>query len=459
MRGRMMGMESPSPESSGGPDSPSPDAPAGPDSPSPDSPSPDSPHRPDVIVIGGGLVGGALALALAADGAAVAVVEAAPAAAPAQPSFDARTLALTDNARRIFAGLGVWDDIAAHAEAILDIHISERGGCGMTHLSCADVGGDALGYVVPSRAVGQALHRRLREHPAVEFHCPATAENLRQGRAEVTVSVSTAADGSTASAAAAAESTVTLAAPLLALADGGRSKLGAQTVGRAAATAYRQCAIVCVVETDRAHRGRAFERFTAEGPLALLPHSARRYAVVWSSELKNADARMALSDDDFVDALQAAFGDRAGNFSRPTARARYPLEHGAAARPAGRRVVSIGNAAHRVHPVAGQGFNLGLRDAVALAAVVAQARRENRDLGCDAVLAQYAELRRRETARVGAFTDGLIRVFGNRAPAMRLVRNLGLAGLEFCPPAKRFLLRRTMGAAAMTELAALAGAR
>lgn len=451
-------VESPSPESPAGPDSPSPDSPAGPDSPSPDSPSPDSPHRPDVIVIGGGLVGGALALALAADGAAVAVVEAAPAAAAAQPSFDARTLALTDNARRIFAGLGVWDDIAAHAEAILDIHISERGNCGMTHLSCADVGSDALGYVVPSRAVGQALHRRLREHPAVQFHCPATADNLRQGRAEVTVSVSTVAGDAGESAAAAAESTVTLAAPLLALADGGRSKLGAQ-VGNAAATAYRQCAIVCVVETDRAHRGRAFERFTAEGPLALLPHSARRYAVVWSSELKNADARMALSDDDFVDALQAAFGGRAGNFSRPTARARYPLEHGASARPAGRRVVSIGNAAHRVHPVAGQGFNLGLRDAVALAAVVAQARRENRDLGCDAVLAQYAELRRRETARVGAFTDGLIRVFGNRAPAMRLARNLGLAGLEFCPPAKRFLLRRTMGAAAMTELAALAGAR
>jgi len=273
-----MGMESPSPESSGGPDSPSPDAPAGPDSPSPDSPSPDSPspdspHRPDVIVIGGGLVGGALALALAADGAAVAVVEAAPAAAAAQPSFDARTLALTDNARQIFAGLGVWDDIAAHAEAILDIHISERGGCGMAHLSCADVGSDALGYVVPSRAVGQALHRRLREHPAVDFHCPATADNLRQGRAEVTISVSTAAADAGESAGGAAESTVTLAAPLLVLADGGRSKLGAQTVGRAAATAYRQCAIVCVVETDRAHRGRAFERFTAEGPL---PAGTRR---------------------------------------------------------------------------------------------------------------------------------------------------------------------------------------
>lgn len=437
-----------------------PESPPGPESP-PDSPGPESPPAParhDVIVIGGGLVGATVALALAAEGVSAAVVEASAEDDAAHLSFDARSVALTYDARRIFAGLGVWDDLAPHAEALLDIHISQRGGFGMTHLSCADAGTAALGYVVPSRDLGRALHRRLRATATVALHCPARADNLRQTAAAVEVDVATVAAAnamdSTDSGGAANESAqATLAAPLVILADGGRSKLAAQAgVAAAAPATYRQCAIVCVVETDRAHRGRAFERFTAEGPLALLPRSARRYAVVWTSEPRTAAARMALDDAAFAAALQAAFGDRAGNLSGPSARARYPLRHGLAASPVGRRAVSIGDAAHIVHPVAAQGLNLGLRDAVALAALLGRAKRAGRDLGCDAVLADYARLRRRETARVGAFTDGLIRLFSARSPAIRFARNLGLAGLEICPPAKRFLLRRTMGAAAMAAL-------
>lgn len=389
----------------------------------------------DLVIVGGGLVGASLALALEAAGVSVAVVEPAAADSSEQPSFDARTVALTYDARRIYAGLGVWDEIAAHAETIAEIHISERGGFGMTHLSRAAVGTEALGYVVAARVIGRALHRRMRDSDAVALHCPATAERARRRDSGVEVGVSS------------QTGQATLNAALVVLADGGRSPLAAQVGIRPGTTAYRQCAIVSAVETDCDHRGRAFERFTAEGPLALLPYGDKRYAVVWSTALPQAAARMALADDAFVDALQTAFGDRAGNFSRPAARARYALHHGAAARPIARRAVSIGNAAHLVHPVAGQGFNLGLRDAAALAAVIGRARRDGRDLGGREVLEQYAALRRRETARVSAFTDGLIRVFGSRRRAVRVARNVALAGIECCPPAKRLLLRRTMGMA------------
>jgi len=402
-----------------------------------------------------------VALALAREGVAVAVVEGAAAAAESHASFDARSVAVTDHARRVFTDLGVWPDIAPAAEAIRAIHISERGAFGMTHLSCADAGADALGYVVPSRAVGRALHRRLRAADAIDFYCPARARRVRPG--EATVEVTVVADGAESTVTDDAQSTVTLTAPLVVLADGGRSNLAAQAgLPPAAASDYRQAAIVCAVATDRAHRGRAFERFTAEGPLALLPYRApgapagRGYAVVWSTDARRAGARMALDDEEFTAQLQAAFGARAGNFSQPSPRAQYPLHFCLAPSPVGARAVGIGNAAHRLHPVAAQGLNLGLRDAVALAEVVGRAARAGGDVGGAEALARYAAMRRRETARVGAFTDGLIRAFASRAPAVKLARNLGLVGVEFCPPAKRFLLRRTMGRAAM---AGLTGAR
>jgi len=471
------------------------------DSPATEAPSPaPSPSSPtDAIVIGGGLVGGALAVALAAEGARVAVVEAAGVGdggihprhprsprlkdcggdesgggggEDAQVSFDARNVALADAARRWFATLGVWDDIAPHAQAIADIHISERGGFGMTHLTRAHAGACALGFVAPTRVIGRALHRRLRAGDGVDFYCPARATGLRVGQsaAEVdiefpvgddtgtgTTGTTTAADTGTGTGTVTGTTTVTLTAPLVVLADGGRSALAAQAgLSAARATAYNQVAIACVIAADRAHNGRAYERFTAEGPLALLPHRAhagRGFAVVWAGEPAAAAARMALDDADFTAALQAAFGERAGRFASASPRAQYPLRFGRASSPTAKRAVSIGNAAHLVHPVAAQGLNLGLRDAAALAALVGRAKRAGRDPGGAEVLAEYASLRRRETARVVAFTDGLIRVFGARAPVIRLARNFGLAGLECCPPAKRFLLRRTMGTAALAGLA------
>ncbi|MGR3985186.1 MAG: 2-octaprenyl-6-methoxyphenyl hydroxylase [Gammaproteobacteria bacterium] len=389
----------------------------------------------DVAIIGGGLAGASLAAALAPSGIAVAVVEAAaPEARDAHPSFDARSIALTEDARQLYTQLGVWEHVAGEAQPIREIHISDRGHFGMTHLRAHDAGAAALGYVLPARALGAALHRRMRESAAV--FCPARAHALQQHERHCALSLS------------ARDENITLRAALVVLADGGRSGLAAQLgIETTAATAYPQRAILCQVATDREHHGRAYERFTREGPLALLPAAARRYAVVWSSDESQAARRLALPDDAFTAELQTAFGGRAGNFSEPSARSAHPLRRGRA-HPLGRRALSIGDAAHVVHPVAGQGFNLGLRDVAALADALHRAARDGHDLGGRAVLARYAAARRRETARVSGFTHGLMRVFGSRSRALGFARNLALAGIELCPPAKRMLLWRTMGRAA-----------
>ena len=399
----------------------------------------------DIAIIGGGLVGASLALALEPTGLSVAVVEpvAAEGGEPQGPGYDERTVALTDNARLIYTDLGVWQRLMAQPQPpqpIREIHISDRGHFGMTHLSHTDMGGgvEALGYVVPTRTLGGELHRRLRDSAAITLHCPATAERLRARESDIVVSLAADADTHNAP-------STTLSARLAVLADGGRSPLARQMGIQSGTTDYRQSAILSVVATDRDHLGRAYERFTDEGPLALLPHSERRYAVVWSTARERVAARMALSDAAFIAALQTAFGERAGTFSEPSARTRYSLQHGITRRPIGARTVTIGNAAHTVHPVAGQGFNLGLRDVAALAEVIRAARARRQDIGGRDVLEEYAALRRRETARVSGFTDGLIRVFGSRRAPVKLARNLALAGIELCPPAKRFLLRRTMG--------------
>ncbi len=397
-----------------------------------DSPKP---RRYDVVIVGGGLVGASLAVALETSGLSIAVME--PRASRDQPSFDERTVALTYLARQIYTGMGVWAQIAAHqVQPILEIHISDRGHFGMTHLRNTDVGVPALGYVVATRVLGEALHQRLRQSAAIDLFCPAEVERVQPRARDNLLTVCH------------RQQAVTLQAGLVVLADGGRSNLGAQIGVQARRTRYPQNAILCFVQTDRPHGGRAYERFTGEGPLALLPHCDHRYAVVWSTDRQQTAARMALSDTAFMQALQRAFGARAGNFSRPSARNCYPLHRSKIERPVRGRALSIGNAAHIVHPVAGQGFNLGLRDVAVLAEMLHQAAQQRQDIASPALLERYVARRRRETAMVGGFTDGLIQLFCSPRKSVQFARNIGLAGVELLPPIKRLLLRHTLGLAA-----------
>ena len=441
----------------------------------------------DIIIIGGGLVGASLAVALKPTGKNVLLVESANRQSDNQLAHqsahqsadhsndDQRTVALTHSAKLIFSAMGIWKNIQAiQAQPILDIHISNRGHFGQTHLSHKDarinnIKISALGYVVPIRVIGKVLWAQLEKDKNIRIACPARAQNLRQHRDFCSVEIIH--DGKT----------KRIKSKLVVVADGGRSSLGqqlnhdAQFYHKAKVTDYAQSAVLSIVTTDRPHNGRAYERFTDEGPLALLPHSAiegaiegagdgsGRYALVWTTRRDNVASRMSLSDDEFVASLQDTFGDRAGNFSNPSPRNHYPLKRLTLPEPASGRVIIIGNAAHTVHPVAGQGFNLGLRDVAELAEIIfnlpdsdpENSHRENFDLGGESMINAYTRARKRDTEMVNKLTHGLIAVFSNDSKTLGLARNLGLTTIEHCPPAKRFLLKRTMGLAGRQSKLAL----
>lgn len=396
----------------------------------------------DIVIIGGGLVGASLAIALQPLGISVAVIEAVAGddVHNVQPSFDDRTIALTYNARQIYTDMGIWQAIAAQqAHPIREIHISDRGHFGMTHLRHSDIGTEALGYVVPSRVMGKVLYQRMRQSTTLSVLAPATVENLISHSSGYKIVISR------------NHQTLNLNARLVVVADGGRSCATEQLGIFSKPSRYRQSAIVCTVATNCEHHARAYERFTHEGPIALLPNGDKRFALVWTTEHEHVTMRMDLSDAKFVEALGCAFGSRAGIFSHPSPRKCYPLQHGKIDCPIARRAVLIGNAAHSIHPVAGQGFNLGLRDVTVLKTVIQQAIMNGQDIADPVILQRYVELRRSETAMVSGFTDGLIRLFGSRRKSVRLARNIALMGIEACPLAKRLLLKRTMGMARAIE--------
>jgi len=398
----------------------------------------------DVIIVGGGMVGASMACALSSTKLKVAVVEPHPAESESQPSYDERTIALTYGSRQIFAGLGVWDEINATGEAwpILDIEISDRGHPGACRLSHDDVGTEALGYVVPTRVTGKVLHDRIRAEENVTLLCPAevTGVERRQGYVEAAIS-----DGDDPHTPGAVPAGRKLSARLLVIADGGRSPLRDQLGFKGSSKTYRQLALITTVRTDRPHHGLAYERFVGSGPLALLPMHDNDFAVVWTLEPADIDTYKDMSDERLLARLQLAYGDRAGTFDKLGSRQVYPLSLARVDQPTEPRVVAIGNAAHLVHPVAGQGFNLGLKDVADLAELIGEAHETGQDIGDAGLIGRYARNRRRETRNVLEFTDRMIGVFSSDFLPVAVGRNLGLLAIDKLPPIKRELLRRTMG--------------
>ena len=389
------------------------------------------PHATDVVIIGGGLVGASLALALEPLELSIDVLESIPFNHDAQPSFDERTIALTFGSRRIFEAIGIWSDIATDACPIHSIHVSDQGHFGCTHLDRSLINTDALGYVVPSRILGHALLNRLQDSTTIRYHAPAVVASLQTDGHFVNVRVDNESSERT--------------ARLAVLADGGRSPLGQQIGIRRLEKSYPEVVLVAMVATDQDHQHRAYERFTQHGPLALLPAGPQRFALAWTLPETTAKDYTELSNDDFLSRLQMSFGERAGVFCNVGKRNTYAVGLTELYQPVSGRVVAIGNAAHIVHPVAGQGFNLGLRDVAELAENLFTATEHDQDLGSMAVLSHYADHRRAQTRRVQHFTDGLLRIFSNDYPGLNLLRSTGLQTLDMMPGVKRHLLRRTAG--------------
>lgn len=389
----------------------------------------------DVIIAGGGMIGTSLALSLAPLGLRLAVVEAVARDADSQPSFDERSTALSRSSQRTFEALGLWPAIRAAATPIRRIHVSDRGRFGFSHIDAEEQQVEALGYVVINRVLGGVLQDALRAAPGIDVHCPASIVGVERDDEAQTVHCES------------DNGPLRLRGRLLVAADGARSSVRDMLGIGARQVDYDQHAVIGNLLPQKAHEHCAYERFTEDGPLALLPLGPERMAFVWTLTPAGADTVMALSDDDFTADLQDAFGFRLGRFSRVGARARYPLGLSKANSLVAARAVLIGNAAHGLHPVAAQGFNLGLRDVAALADCIADARAEGGDPGSGALLERYAEWRRADQHKLVQFTDGLVRLFGSRRRSLRLLRDVGMLGFDLVPGVRRLFARHTMGLA------------
>jgi 2-octaprenyl-6-methoxyphenol hydroxylase len=394
----------------------------------------------DIVIIGGGLVGASLACALSQLPLRIAVVEAWPLGADEQPGFDERTLALSYGSRRIFEGLGLWQDIEqTDCTPIKRIHVSDRGHPGMTRLDCREQQLEALGYVVPSRVVGKVLTHAIGQQAAISLHSPARllAMEVQAGQVELNLD-----ENGTSRA---------LTTRLVVGADGIHSSVRELAGIGSRQLDYGQTAVIANIGVSRFHDYTAYERFTDSGPLAILPASTAaepapwRCAVVWTVDSDQADAVMALDDASFKQRLTDMFGQRLGDIVQTGQRSAFPLSLRHAREHVRPRLALIGNAAHTLHPIAGQGFNLGLRDVASLAQVLSDAMEAAEDPGSLTVLKRYLGWRRRDHLRVISFTDGLVRLFSNNFIPLVLARNLGLATAELLPPLRHLLTRRAMG--------------
>lgn len=393
----------------------------------------------DVAIVGGGLVGASLALALAPTGLRTALIEGVAPDAAAQPSFDDRTTALGNGTRRAFEALGVWPAVAPRAAPIRRIHVSDAGRFGFARLEAAEHGIDAFGYVVTNRVLGAALHAAIAELPQLELRMPARCTAVRRGGERVELATEPAADP--------------LHARLVIAADGAHSQVREAAGLGADIEDYRQVAVIAHVRASRPADGTAYERFTASGPFAVLPLHDGAYGVVWTLAPEAAAQVMAMDDSAYLDALQRVFGWRLGRLWQAGRRTSYPLRLSRAQSLVGERVALIGNAAQGLHPVAGQGFNLGLRDAATLAELLAEVvAREGRDadIGTAAVLAEFAARRHADRDGVTRFTDGLVKLFADQRPGVPLLRDLGLLLFDASPAAKQALSRLSWGFAGRT---------
>jgi 2-octaprenyl-6-methoxyphenol hydroxylase len=392
----------------------------------------------DIVIAGGGMIGTSLALALAPLGLRVAVIEAVARRETAQPSFDDRSTALSRSTQRMFEAMGLWPAIVAAATPIRSIHVSDQGRFGFSHIDAEEQAVEALGYVVINRVLGSVLQTALDERDGIEVLCPARIAGVEVTPGTATAEIE-AEDGHTSR----------IACSLLVAADGARSAVRGMLGITADEQSYGQRAIIGNLKPGKPIDNVAYERFTPQGPLAVLPVADGRAGFVWTVSENDAERVMALDDAAFLAELQEEFGYRLGTFSRVGTRACYPLVLSKAQQLTATRSVLVGNSAHGLHPVSAQGFNLGMRDVAALVDCLADARNANEtfDAGDSALLQRYAEWRRADQKKLVRFTDSLVKLFGSERLPLRALRDIGMLGFDLVPGVRSVFAKHTMGLA------------
>jgi 2-octaprenyl-6-methoxyphenol hydroxylase len=385
--------------------------------------------RQPVLIIGGGLVGASLAIALDAAGIDAVMVEAAAPRAGELPSYDERNLALARATVNGLTAIGVWPYAAAQATPIRHIHVTRAGEFGSVQMDAAKHGVDALGWTLPARELGAALLRRLDDCQRLKRLAPAKLEALEPLPTGWRARVST------------ADGPLQIDTPLLVGADGTESFARKQLGISAERHDYQQTLFVCTVTPERDHANRAYERFADDGPIALLPLTARRCGLVLTVPREEADAVAALDDDGFVALAQQRFGWRLGRLSRPGRRHPYPIQRVASRELVAPRAVLVGNAAQTIHPIGAQGFNLGLRDALTLAELVADAA----DPGEQDLLERYAARRAADRDGTMTMSHGLVQLACLPLPLFGPLRSMAMLAFDRLPPLQRLLAKRGMG--------------
>ncbi len=389
-------------------------------------------HDYDVLIAGAGLAGNCLALALKDSGLRLAIIEANTREQLTNSPAGDRALVLSAGTIKILQALEAWSEIAELATPIKDIHISDKGHFGKVRLSSKKQGVDALGYVICARDIEQNM-AKLVEQAGIGVISPARVVGLMSGLETVNVSLKQ------------EQKSINISAQLMVGADGGQSTVRRLLEIKQEMTEYGQTALVTTIKSSLPHNNMAFERFTESGPLAVLPVNHEECSVVWTRRDEEADDLMSSSDEVFLSRLQECFGYALGQLTLTRPRRAFPLTLIRAGSMVSGRSVIIANAAHQLHPVAGQGFNLGIRDVAQLAEILIKQHQENADVGNAGLLNKYALSRQKDLQQTIGFTDNVVKIFSSDWLPLAAARSIGLAVMDHIPVAKTILSKHAMG--------------
>ncbi|MDC9614259.1 2-octaprenyl-6-methoxyphenyl hydroxylase [Xenorhabdus khoisanae] len=386
----------------------------------------------NVIIVGGGMAGATLALAISSLSRGQLQVSLIEVAEPTQehPGFDARAIALAYGTCQRLDQIDIWSALKHCVTPITHVHVSDRGHNGFVNIRADDYHIPALGNVIELHDAGIHLFDLLKQSPNIKLYCPATVNSVERLENSVIVTLN---NGEK------------LTGELLVAADGSHSAIAQACNIPFQRQSYDQVAIIANVLTSEHPQGRAFERFTEHGPLALLPMSEGRSSLVWCHPLEKQSEINGWSQAEFIQHLQQAFGWRLGKILETGQRYSYPLALSTASRQISHRLALVGNASQTLHPIAGQGFNLGMRDVMALAQIISESAIAGQDIGAYKMLAQYQQQREADRETTIGITDGLVRLFANDYLPLRIGRNLGLMTMETLPPIRDLFARQTLG--------------